>query len=585
MTLARLDLSLPESFADGVPHEYFAALRESSPVSYQPRAEGGGFWSVTRHDDIVAVESDPGRFTSSRGLNIVALPEAVVSAMSGQMLIWNDPPRHTLLRKIINKGFTPRRVEQLESRVREMARDCIDAVIDRGECDFVEPCAYLPVEVIAELLGVPETDRTQLFRWTTAIFGVEDPECSSPATFSIAMMELFSYARRLAAKRRAAPAEDIFSAIAAAEVDGERLTELELGVFFLLLATAGNETTRTLFLQGTLALLDHPAAFAELRADRSLLPGAIEELLRWTSPVHCFGRTTTEPVTLGGQAIPANEQVIIWYASANRDPAVFPDPMTFDLRRDNAGRHLAFGVGPHFCLGASLARLEARAFFGEVLDRVHNLELAGPVDRLRSNFTNGIKRMPVRFAPAAPIRPASDRPVRPAMTLDNLARPATRPAVPAPAAPARSSLPEDHMTSLELIPLATATLEVGAPVFISNGPKGTRVVADITSTVWEGERLRATQIGAASADWALIALDGTAAIDVRTTLETDDGAIVFVSYQGRSDYSLAGAGPVYAAPVFETGDERYAWLNKVQAIARGTTDGLTKLVYDVYEVR
>jgi cytochrome P450 len=585
-----VDLNNPDHFVPGVPHEHFRCLRQTAPVSYTPRPDGGGFWSVTRHADIELVEADPARFTSTAGLNIIPLPQAVVDAMSGQMLIWNDPPRHTLLRRIISKGFTPRRVELLESRVREMARDCIDAVIERGECDLVEVAAYLPVEVIAELLGVPESDRGTLFSWTTAIFGVEDPDCSDPASFSMAMMQMFSYARRLASRRRIEPSDDIFSAIATAEVDGEQLTEIELGVFFLLLATAGNETTRTLLLQSLLALIEHPGALAELRADHRLLPNAIEEMLRWSSPVHCFGRTTTEAVELGGQQIAAGEQVIIWYASGNRDEAVFTDPMCFDIHRDNARRHLAFGTGPHFCLGASLARLEAKVFFEEFLPRVTNIELTAPPTRLRSNFTNGIKRMPIRFTPGRTTRPADQRPTRPAMTLDALRRPAVRvieptqtpqptQPTPPPAEPLESTM------TIELVPLATATLEIGAPVFIPNGPKGTRVIAEITSSVWDGDRLHAKQVGVASADWALISDDGTAAIDVRSTLETDDGALIYVSYQGRTDYSLAGAGPLYAAPTFETGDPRYSWLNKVQAIARGTAEGLTTLTYDVFEVR
>jgi cytochrome P450 len=576
-----VDLYDTKTFVESVPYDYFARMRADGPISRHARPDGSHFWSVWRHADIEAIEADTARFSSTTGLNLTPLPEAAVEAFSGSMLIWSDPPRHTQLRKIISRGFTPRAIEHLADRVREMTRDAIDNVIEKGECDFVEVAGYLPVEVIAELMDVPEHDRGKLFDWTTGIFGIDDPECSSEARFAMTMMQLFGYARRLAARRREEPGTDVFSAIASAEVDGVRLSELELGSFFLLLATAGNETTRTLMLHGTKLLLEHPDALAASKADPTLIPGAVEEMLRFSSPVHNFGRTATEDLQLYDQKISKGDQVILWYASGNRDERVFADPDTFDIQRSNARQNLAFGTGPHFCMGAALARLEAKIFFEELLVRMPDLELAGPSERLQSNVTNGIKRMPVRFTPGAVSRPASERPHRPPVGLGGSKSVARRPTTTAPPAPANQEI----SVNIELVPLCTATLDIGTPTFIANGPKGTRVVAEITSTVWEGERLRGKQLGATAADWALISEAGTAAIDVRTTMETDDGAVIFVSYNGRSDYSLAGAGPVYAAPTFETGDERYAWLNNVQAIAKGRAEGITKLVYEVYEVR
>jgi cytochrome P450 len=562
MKLGDADLSDARLFRDGIPHDYFAFLRREAPVSYQPKADGGGFWSVVKHADIREIELDWQRFSSSAGVAIQPQPPAFQEMATGHMPIWTDPPRHTFLRKIISRTFTPRALIHLEEAMRDIAARAVDEVIEEGHGDFLTIAMHMPIEVIAEMLGVPTYDRARMFDWTEGLFGLDDPDVSDPATFSMAAMEMFAYARRLAVQRRADPQTDIYSAIASASEDGEQLSDIDLGMFFLLLVIAGNETTRTLLLQGMHTLIEHPAAMAELIADPSLLPAAVEEMLRFASPVMCFGRTTTEDVRIRGVDIPAGEQVIMWYVSANRDEDIFTDPSVFDIHRANASKHLAFGGGPHFCLGAQLAKVEARVQFDEVLRRMPDVSLAGPVERLQSNFTNGIKSLPIRFSPGPRVTQKSSEERHTTVETQ-------RSLPPAP----------------ELIHLASATLDLGVPIFVPNGPKGTRIVAEIVATSYDGERLRARQIGVASADWALVSDAGIAAIDVRTTLETEDGAIIFVSYTGRTDYSQAGAAPLYVAPTFETGDPRYAWLNGVQAVARGYARELTQIRYEIYEVR
>jgi cholest-4-en-3-one 26-monooxygenase len=259
--------------------------------------------------------------------------------------------------------------------------------------------AELPLQVIIELLGVPLADCHRVFDWSNRLIGFDDPEFqTSMEDGKIAASELWAYANQLALERRQRPCEDLVSVLMQAEVDGERLSEMEFDSFFLLLSVAGNETTRNLIAGGMLALIEHPAERARLLADPVLLPRAVEEMLRWVSPVIHFRRTATRDTELRGQTIRAGQKVVLFYPSANRDDAVFPEPERFDVSR-TPNEHLAFGIGEHFCLGASLARLEIRVMFEELLGRLPDMELAGPVRRLRSNFINGIKRMPVRFTP------------------------------------------------------------------------------------------------------------------------------------------------------------------------------------------
>jgi cholest-4-en-3-one 26-monooxygenase len=315
------------------------------------------------------------------------------------MMLNMDPPMHTRYRLLVNKGFTPRMVGRLEDQARLAANRIIDQVIERGECDFVtEVAAELPLQVIADLLGVPQDERHLVFDWSNRLIGSEDPEYQgSLETAMEASAELYVYFNRLAAERRVDPRDDLTSVLIAAELEGDKLSELELDLFFLLLSVAGNETTRNLIAHGMLALIEHPDQMQTLRADRSLMPGAVDEMLRWGSPVMHFRRTATRDTDIGGHPVKENDKVVVWYISANRDESVFTDPYTFDITR-SPNEHVAFGGGgPHFCLGSNLARLEIRVMFDAVLDRLDNIELTDQPKRLRSNFINGIKHLPVGF--------------------------------------------------------------------------------------------------------------------------------------------------------------------------------------------
>jgi cholest-4-en-3-one 26-monooxygenase len=311
-----------------------------------------------------------------------------------------DPPLHTRYRLLVNKGFTPRMINALEGQMRERTREILDRVAADGECDFVvDVAAELPLQVIADMVGVPQEDRHKIFDWSNRMIGGDDPEYGlTEEDRQMASMELYAYASELAAKRRLDPHEDLISILTQAEVDGEQLSELELDLFFLLLSVAGNETTRNLISHGILALLDNPDQLARLRADRSLMGSAVEEMLRWGTPVMNFRRTATRDTELGGQPIKEGDKVVFWHISANRDETVFPEPYTFDIAR-TPNEHVAFGSGgPHYCLGANLARMEIRVMFEELLDRFSEMEIIGEVTRLRSNFINGIKHIPLRVA-------------------------------------------------------------------------------------------------------------------------------------------------------------------------------------------
>ncbi len=311
-----------------------------------------------------------------------------------------DPPQHAKFRRLVNYGFTPLVTSFMEPRIRLVTTQILDKIAQRGEVDFVQTvAAELPLMVIAELLGIPLEDRHKIFDFSNRLIGFDNPEFgTSKEDAKVAAMEVWFYANTLAEQRKDKEGVDLCSILMNAEVDGFRLTEAEFDAFFLMLIVAGNETTRNLISGGMLALIEHPEQRARLLADPSLMPSAVEEMLRWVTPVTCFRRTATCDTEMRGQKIREDDKVVLYYASANRDEAIFPDPDRFDIGR-TPNEHLAFGVGEHFCLGSSLARLEIRILFTELLRRFPDMELAGPVARLRSNFLNGIKRMPVRFTP------------------------------------------------------------------------------------------------------------------------------------------------------------------------------------------
>jgi cytochrome P450 len=405
MQLADVDLYDPDSFVDAVPHEMFATLRREAPVYWHTRPDGGGFWCVTRHDDLVTVNRDAHLFSSYES-GVIQLKPLDEDALAEQrmMMLNMDPPEHTKLRKIVNKGFTPKRIRELYEVLEQRAVTIVDGIIERGECEFVSDVACeLPLQAIAEFLGVPQEDRRLVFDWSNRMIGSEDPEFgSTPEEAHGAAMELFAYSDQLAEERRKHPKDDIVTALINADVDGEMLTQLDFNLFFMLLAVAGNETTRNAISQGMLALMEHPGEYKRLVDDPSLIDSAVEEILRWSTPVMHFRRTATADVELRGQKIAAGDPVVIWHMSANRDEEMFDDPFAFDVGREHNPHtmHVAFGGGgPHFCLGANLARAEIKVMFTELLSRIPDIEQAGPARRLRSNFINGIKEMPVAFTP------------------------------------------------------------------------------------------------------------------------------------------------------------------------------------------
>ena len=399
-----VNLTDVELFVQGQAHEVWRLLRAEAPVHWNPGTDDfPGFWSVTHYADVVAVSRDTTTYSSRRGISMMVDPDDPAPASgAGKMLITIDPPHHVRLRRLVNKAFTPRMVAQLESSVRAITHRILDEVAPRGGCDFVtDMAAPLPLGVIGTMMGVPRADWELMFTLTNRVLGAEDPEYQTVAgdgreTADQGLREMFSYFARLVTARRQAPQDDLLSGLTGAEIDGEALTDEEILYFCYLLILAGNETTRNGISGGMLALCEHPDERARLAADAALLPTAVEEILRWTSPVMHMARVVTRDTVLHGQSIRAGERVLMWYPSANRDAAVFPDADRFDVGR-TPNEHLAFGLGEHFCLGAGLARQELRVMVETLLVRLPDLALAGPVERLRSSFIGGIKHMPVRF--------------------------------------------------------------------------------------------------------------------------------------------------------------------------------------------
>jgi cholest-4-en-3-one 26-monooxygenase len=324
-------------------------------------------------------------------------------AQQGLMMLNMDPPLHTRYRRLVNKGFTPRMVRDLEANIHRVTDAIIDQVIEDGQADFVtDLSAELPLQVIAELLGVPHDDRHRMFEWSNRMVGNEDPEYQTQAEEAlIAATELYAYAAELFATKRIDPHADLMSVLTTVEVEGEQLSEMELELFFLLLTVAGNETTRNLMSGAMDTFFQHPDQWQRLRDDRSLLPRAVEEMLRFVSPVMNFRRTAMCDLTLSGTDIKAGDKVVFFHASANRDEDVFAEADTFDIGRD-PNPHIAFGGGgPHFCLGANLARMEIRVMFEHLLDRMPDIGRRGDLQRLQSQFINGVKHLPVSFTPAS----------------------------------------------------------------------------------------------------------------------------------------------------------------------------------------
>ncbi|QXJ24715.1 cytochrome P450 [Actinomadura graeca] len=392
----------------GIPHRQFAWLRDNDPVHWHPDPNDGvpGFWAVTRHADVVHVSRHPELFSSHARTAMFEEFADDDIALYGQMMLFQDPPGHARLRGMVNKGFTPRMIARLQDHVRGICDRLIDEAAALGECDFVEHVAApLPLYTICELLGAPLEEREQIFRWSNRLVAFNDPEfIGDRAESQLCAAEFAGWAGELARDRAATPRDDIVTRLLRPGADGTRLTEEEFQLFVIMLSIAGNETTRTATAGGMQAFFQHPDQWERLRADRSLLPTAVEEIVRWVTPVNLFRRTALADTELGGRRIGAGDKVVLFYGSANRDERVFDDPFSFDAGRD-PNLHLGFGGGgPHFCLGTHLARLNLRIVFEAILDRMPDIRPAGPARRLRSNFVNGLKELPVAFTSSAPKR-------------------------------------------------------------------------------------------------------------------------------------------------------------------------------------
>ncbi len=385
-----IPLHSPDFYA-GDPYPAYRELRATAPVCWNDVTK---FWALLKYEDIRFVSSSPALFTSTKGITI---PDpAMPSPVQEGNLIFSDPPRHRQLRKLINSGFTRRRVAVLEPKIREIVRGILDGIEPGSVHEFAEEIAApLPTRMIAELIGAPPDDWEQFRAWSDAATGTADPEIELDSF--VAMGQLFEYFQKLIAARRAEPRNDLLSVLAEAEIDEHRLTDEDLLNFAFLLLVAGNETTRNLIALGTLALISHPDQRRLLVENPALIPGAVEEMLRWNSPVVHMARTAVADVEIRGQRIAEGDVLVMLYGSANRDEDVFgSDSEEFKVTR-HPNPHIAFGCGEHSCVGAQLARLEATVMFEELLDRFPKLELVGDVDRMRATMVPGVKRMPVRL--------------------------------------------------------------------------------------------------------------------------------------------------------------------------------------------
>ena len=408
--LANVDVASPKVYAQGVPHEALAALRTHDPVHWHPwPGTRDGFWLLSRHADVVAVGKEPRLFSSQVGH--IALEDREADALAArQSLIETDPPEHTRLRKLVSYAFTRSKVREYEAYTRTIVRDLLDKAIAKRTFDWVtEISEPVPITVLISILGLPQEDAPMLIELTSEMAAATDPDYRpDPGKYpseidprllpfgTPAAYHVFEYGRKIGEERRRHPTDDLVSRLVHAEVDGERLDDTEYSNFFELFIFAGNETTRTGISQGILALMEHPDEFDRLAAEPSLVPTAVDEILRYGTPIIYFRRTTTRDTEIRGVPIKAGDRVALWYLAANFDEDVFADPQRFDIARQ-PNPHVTFGRGgPHFCLGSFLAHLEIRVLLEEILARKVRFELTGPPVRLSSNFINGFKSLPVR---------------------------------------------------------------------------------------------------------------------------------------------------------------------------------------------
>ncbi|TWF95709.1 cytochrome P450 [Saccharopolyspora dendranthemae] len=403
---AGLTLADPDAYADEDRlHTALRVLREQDPVHWvDPRPDFNPFWAVTRHSDLLEVERQNEKFINEPRPILVKAEQDRHTAENGQMLrtlVHIDDPEHKRMRSVVADWFRPRALRELDVDIRRLAKRYVDKMADLGgECDFVrEVTVDYPLYVILSLLGLPESDFPRILQLTQELFGIDDEELQrgrSPEELMQVLLDFFDYFKQITADRRANPTGDLASTIANARIDGEHLSDLDTASHYVIIATAGHDTTSSTIAGGLHALVAHPEERERLRRDPELIPTAVEEMIRWVTPVKEFMRTATTDCELGGKRIGAGESLLLCYPSANRDEAVFDDPFRFDVGRD-PNRHLSFGFGAHVCLGATLARMEARAFFAELLPRLDWAEAAGEPQWSSTTFVGGLKHLPLRY--------------------------------------------------------------------------------------------------------------------------------------------------------------------------------------------
>ena len=394
-----VDIYDPDLYVDGPIHEIFAELRRTDPVHWQEMPGEPGYWAVLKHSDVAYVARNPELFSAEQHGVILENPPPAQLERTRNMLLMMDPPRHTAYRKPLADSFKSRVIACLEDRVRSICRDVMAQAAERREVEFCHEVAGLvPSQVVGELVGIPKDDWPQIRDWAEQATSSQDPDLASEQSYTDeGMVEMAMYAIGFAQQRRSEPPrEDLASLILAGNFGDGPMSEIEFGSFFVQLVVAGNDTTKTMLSSGVLAMLQHPDQLKELRSDRSLLPSAVEEILRWANPLHYFRRTATADTEIRSVPIKAGDKVAMWYTSANRDEEVFADPQRFDIHR-RPNPHLSFGIAQHFCLGVHLARLEGRVFFEELLKAFPVIEPNGDPKRIRSNLNNGLKDLPLRL--------------------------------------------------------------------------------------------------------------------------------------------------------------------------------------------
>ena len=405
-TLDNIDIYNPDNYIDAVPHQQFKYLRDNAPVFWHSHPDGGGYWLVSKHEDVMKVSRDHKTFSAARGFVLVDdLPAEILPMVQGQLL-GMDPPNHGPIRRAVISRFTSKMLAELEPKVRQITREILQAAAAKPECNFVYDVAgELPTAVIGSMLGVPKDMWHQLREWSDLQTSASDPDIGgSPEEVQNASVAMGTYGYELAAERKDKGGDDLISLLVNVEVDGHQVSEVEFASLFVQITVAGNETTRALISGGMYELIQRPELYRELeqaaQSSPALMKSAIEEMLRWTCPLHYFRRTATCDTTLGGQQIKENDKVVMLYSSANFDESVFEQPQTFDIHRQ-VNPHMALGHGIHLCLGANLARMETRIFFEEFFQMFSAIELIEPPKRIRSNLVNGFKAMQVRLTPRA----------------------------------------------------------------------------------------------------------------------------------------------------------------------------------------